>query len=174
MQVGALPYVLGVLQHCKDLHLHLVGAEATVLLAKIWIALNPSSAVHAWRLVSNVLPLILAHSSIVLQAEAQLVLADCLLCMASTADEVRAYGFRILEPLDNAAEGFGLVEAWGKAQEAYHRMALVLDAMNERELRNKAAIMFGMIEDHGEIPEHARERVVDHSRRFDAAKRLNF
>lgn len=63
------------------------AADAAVVLAGVWLALGPCHAPHAASQLQSVLPLVLGHGDLALQARAQHTLANCLLASA-TAQEL--------------------------------------------------------------------------------------
>lgn len=125
----ALPYALSCAAHCRQLHLDQLGAEAALLMAELWADLCPSSLRRSQEEVEAVLPLILAHGSLDLQARAQLQLAEVLMAGHPTVEALQADSDWVLELLEAAAAAFKQLEGWEQLARAEYRRALVLDAL---------------------------------------------
>ncbi|KAK9811686.1 hypothetical protein WJX72_008344 [[Myrmecia] bisecta] len=139
--VSALPYVLNCLLHASHLQLDMLAAEAAAVLADVWLALGRCHAGHAVQQLQSLLPLVLGHGELSLQAKVQLALAESLLAQASLED-IKADPSRVLEPLQAAATAFEEIEDWASAAEAQHLLALVLDLTGQTLQRNATAAAF--------------------------------
>ncbi|GMH35898.1 hypothetical protein BSKO_03766 [Bryopsis sp. KO-2023] len=133
--LATIRFVLSCLEQCSRLHLDLLAAEASVVLAKIWVDQDHGHAEHAIGLIRSVQPLIESQGSLLLGSEAKLTMAECMLCTIDDLRVSRDQTIVIVDMLQLAVQGFKTVECWKKALEALYLMAKISDEVNDMEAR---------------------------------------
>ncbi len=178
--LGAFPYVLAALLHCRLLGLDVLGTEAALALARLWGVLLPPAqgsstsssssgkggtadgirdadssapgvtageagtssggAAYTSVLLSEVMPLVMAHGSLELQGEAQLAAADALLAGVGPGHELASVAEQAGQLLCRAAAAFEGAICWGRAAGAQSLLAHMCHAVGDAAGRDEAAV----------------------------------
>ncbi|PKA57022.1 Anaphase-promoting complex subunit 5 [Apostasia shenzhenica] len=138
--VLALPYVLASLSFCQAFNLDLLEASANLTLAELWLSLGSNHARRALILLHRTLPMILGHGGLELRARANITLAKCHL--SDPTFSISEDPNILLDPLNQAAEEFEILEYHEMAAEAFYLMAMVYNHLGQLEAREEAAESF--------------------------------
>lgn len=126
------------------LGLELLAAEAGVALAGLWAQLLPAgtpggSGRHAARLLRQLMPFVMAHGGLKLQAVAQAAAARQLLVGATGAAQLAPVYEEAAGLLAHVAEAALVMEWWEEAGGSYSLLAHLHHAMGREVERNEAA-----------------------------------
>lgn len=142
--LAALPYALSAAAHCRGLGLDLLGGEASLLMAQLWLDMGgEEGAARARAELEAVLPLAMAHGGLALRGAAQLALAEAVLegagAPGAAGGSAAADAEWALELLEGAGAAYRASEDWQQLARAEYVRALALDALGREVERDAAA-----------------------------------
>jgi len=137
----ALAYVLSCRSLCAGLHMELVSALATTVLAELSLQLGSSGVAGMLTTLRGIMPLVLGQGSIALQARTNTAIAKCILRCADP-QYLSENPDSVLRPLAAALDGYKIIGSWTRQAEVLYLQAMIFDSLGRVAERDAAAADF--------------------------------
>lgn len=140
-----VPYIARVLEEYRAVHADMIGAEAAVLMSRVWLQTGVKRHVKiAVEEMDAALPLILAHGDLDLKGRACIAYVEA--CMMEM--DIRELAFETDQDqelvcwLQEGIQCFKKLEDWKQMTHAFYLMSLLYDKSGNIDERNRAAKSF--------------------------------